>query len=71
MFYCSHWFCSVDVSPRGYLVAAGRNHGCSETYVCDLMFYCSHWFCSVDMSPRRYLVAAGRNHGIVRLTSVI
>ena len=27
MFYCSHWFCSVDVSPRLYLVAAGRNHG--------------------------------------------
>ena len=27
MFYCSHWFCSVDVSPRRYLVAAGRNHG--------------------------------------------
>ena len=26
MFYCSHWFCSVDVSPR-QLVAAGRNHG--------------------------------------------
>ena len=66
MCYCSHWFCSVDVSPRRYLVAAGRNH-----YVCDLMFYCSHWFCSVDMSPRRYLVAAGRNHGIVRLMSVI
>ena len=27
MFYCSHWFCSVDVCPRRYLVAAGRNHG--------------------------------------------
>ena len=42
MFYCSHWFCSVDVSPRRYLVAAGlRNHGIVRAYVCDLMFYCS------------------------------
>ena len=23
----SHWYCSVDVSPSRYLVAAGRNNG--------------------------------------------